>query len=278
MAGSRENFTDSRPQAAVLILAYAVNAGGGTCPPGSAGVPPAPGRRPAMDDPPKAHRCVRAGKMPALPGGVPPASGPKAHRCVRAGKMPALPRGVPPASGPKAHRCIRAGKMPALPRGVPPASGPKAHRCVQAGGTPALPGGLRRSAGGGAPVGRRPVRSSRSGSVETPLWPCAWSGPGCAILEARCDDSANNSKERHATCWYEYEFQNGRSAGRLIDSGLEPNEARAGTWTTNSCRIRHRRAPLALPREGQGRLPERRSIRARETGRRPQVRPRPRPR
>ena len=48
-------------------------------PPGSAGVPPAPGRRPAMDDPPKAHRCVQAGKpapawgrrgMPALPGGV----------------------------------------------------------------------------------------------------------------------------------------------------------------------------------------------------------------
>ena len=45
--------------------------------PGSAGVPPAPGRRPAMDDPPKAHRCVQAGKpapawgrrgMPALPG------------------------------------------------------------------------------------------------------------------------------------------------------------------------------------------------------------------
>ena len=37
--------------------------------PGSAGVPPAPGRRPAMDDPPKAHRCAQAGKMPALPGG-----------------------------------------------------------------------------------------------------------------------------------------------------------------------------------------------------------------
>ena len=30
-------------------------------PPGSAGVPPAPGRRPAMDDPPKAHRYVQAG-------------------------------------------------------------------------------------------------------------------------------------------------------------------------------------------------------------------------
>ena len=29
--------------------------------PGSAGVPPASG--------PKAHRCVQAGKMPALPGG-----------------------------------------------------------------------------------------------------------------------------------------------------------------------------------------------------------------
>ena len=39
--------------------------------PGSAGVPPAPGRRPAMDDPSQAHRCVQAGKMPALPGGAP---------------------------------------------------------------------------------------------------------------------------------------------------------------------------------------------------------------
>ena len=45
--------------------------------PGSAGVPPAPGRRPAMDDPPKAHSSAQAGKpapawgrrgMPALPG------------------------------------------------------------------------------------------------------------------------------------------------------------------------------------------------------------------
>ena len=101
------------------------------CFPGSAGVPPASG--------PKAHRCVQAGKMPAIPGtrpcgavfpgsaGVPPASGPKAHRCVQAGKMPALPgtrpcgavfpgsAGVPPASGSKAHRCVQAGKMPALP-------------------------------------------------------------------------------------------------------------------------------------------------------------------
>ena len=24
-----------------------------------------------MDDPPKAHRCVQAGKMPAIPGGTP---------------------------------------------------------------------------------------------------------------------------------------------------------------------------------------------------------------
>ena len=39
--------------------------------PGTAGVPPAPGRRPAMDDPPKAHPCVQAGKMPALPGKAP---------------------------------------------------------------------------------------------------------------------------------------------------------------------------------------------------------------
>ena len=127
-------------------------------------------------------------------------------------------------------------------------------------------------------------RESVKFSRQTPPSPSAQSGVGCARMEARCDDSANNSKEHPATCWYEYEFQNGRSAGRLIDPGLEPNEARAGTWTTNSCRIRHRRAPLALPREGQGRLPprrhrrnpERRSIRARETGCRQQVRPRTR--
>ena len=189
--------------------------------PGTAGVPPATGRRPAMDDRPKAHRWVHAGKMPAIPGktpmrrggalrarggpgtaGVPPATGrrpamdnpPKAHRWVQAGKMPAIPgktpmrrggslrargvpgtAGVPPATGrrpamgnpPKAHRWVQAGKMPAIPgktpmrrggalrarggpgsAGVPPATGrrpamddpPKAHRWVHAGKMPAIPG------------------------------------------------------------------------------------------------------------------------------------------
>ena len=68
-------------------------------PPGSAGVPPAPGRRPAMDDPPKAHRCVQAGKpapawgkrgMPALVWSAPPLQGRscsgtqvRLHACIR---------------------------------------------------------------------------------------------------------------------------------------------------------------------------------------------------
>ena len=226
MAGSRENFTDSRPQAAILVLRL-------------------PGQIDAI-----------GGRNPWERGHPPP----------------------PPCGGRLARLNTRVGLRPTFGRLAVYLSGEGRQ-------TPALPEGLRRSADRGAPVDQRPVRSRRPGSVETPRSPLAGSGVGCAGMEARCGDSTNSSKERRATCWYEYEFQIGRSAGRLIGPGLEPNEARAGTWTTNSCRIRHRRAPLALPREGQGRLPphrdrrlpERRSIRALETGHRPQVRPRTRP-
>ena len=56
--------------------------------PASAGVPPAPGRWPAMDDPPKAHPWVQAGKMPAIPGNTP---------MRRGGSLRA--RGVPASAG-----------------------------------------------------------------------------------------------------------------------------------------------------------------------------------
>ena len=104
--------------------------------PGSACVPPAPGRRPAMDDRPKAHRCVQAGKMPALPGKAPPVSSylpkrldaldPRGPRSVPGTAcVPLGPRAScgPPACGPQwaRHRWLFLGS-PATRR-VPPAVG-----------------------------------------------------------------------------------------------------------------------------------------------------------
>ena len=87
---------------------------------------------------PSHERIPRCGA--GFPGsaGVPPAGGPKAHPCVQAGKMPALPgkhpcatvfpgsEGVPPAWTMAGLRRVvrygppaRAGRMPALPGGRP---------------------------------------------------------------------------------------------------------------------------------------------------------------
>ena len=140
--------------------------------PGSAGVPPASG--------PKAHRCVQAGKMPALPGkrscgavflgarasrpqvGRRPTGVFKRSRCPRSRESAhaerfSWERGRPArkwAEGPPVCSSGQDARAPgkALMRsgfpgsaGVPPASGPKAHRCVQAVKMPALPG--KRSCG-----------------------------------------------------------------------------------------------------------------------------------
>ena len=78
--------------------------------PGSAGAPPAPGRRSAMDDPPKAHRCVQEGVPPAL-GRRPETDNPPD---AIGGAAPGS-AGVPPASGPQGPQVVEAGKTPALP-------------------------------------------------------------------------------------------------------------------------------------------------------------------
>ena len=155
--------------------------------------------RPARSGP-KAHRCVQAGKMPALPGpacrsapgsaGVPPARGPKAHRCVQAARCPhsqvqrvGAPLGArasrpqwaegPPvcSSGQDARAPRSSVSERPWERGRPARSGPKAHPCIRAGkpapargrrGMPALPGG--------AP----PIASTCRGRRKMRIagWPC----------------------------------------------------------------------------------------------------------
>ena len=75
------------------------------------GRPARPGRRPAMDNPPQAHRFVQAVKAPLAPAPTPPA-------CRSA--FPGI-AGVPPACGPQAHRFVQAVRVHLAPVPAPPA-------------------------------------------------------------------------------------------------------------------------------------------------------------